>query len=300
MNLRWLVLFAAVAEANSFTRAAVKLNVAQPWMSAQIRQLEELIGVQLFERTKSGIKITDAGRELLPFAQKVAAGVDNFKERARALGEGRSHLLRLGSQISLFELSQIRQLNLSFQKKYPSCSVETKRNAPQELFDMLKHGVIDCVICYKPLEADLDSFEFLTLSTVQPYLLGTGSKPTPLKKLAGKTLTLPRIELTPDYHEAIHAALNALNIDIEIAPEAGIPAIKHHVRKGFGTVLMLTGTAADFADDTDLWADECDLPQTEIVLARFKKKEPPRAARQFWNLAKQSLTQEDAIIGLQA
>ena len=300
MNIRWLVLFAAVAEANSFTRAAVKLNVAQPWMSAQIRQLEELIGVQLFERTKSGIKITEAGKELLPFAQKVAAGVDNFKERARALGEGRSHLIRLGSQVSLFELSQVRQLNLSFQKKYPNCSVETKRNEPQELFEMLKHGVIDCAICFLPRDADTDNFAFLPLATVQPYLLGCGSRPAGLPKLNGKSLTLPRIELPADYKEALYAALAKLSIDIDIAPEAGIPALKHHVRKGFGTVLMLTGVATDFANEKDLWAKPCDLPQTQIVLARFTKKEPPRAARQFWKLAEQSLTQDAAIIGMQA
>ena len=51
MNIRWLVLFSAVAEEGSFTRAANRLNVAQPWVSAQIRKLEFELGVDLLERT---------------------------------------------------------------------------------------------------------------------------------------------------------------------------------------------------------------------------------------------------------
>lgn len=289
MNLRWLVLFAAVAEANSFTQAAVKLNVAQPWVSAQIRQLEELIGVKLFERTKSGIEITDAGRELLPYAQKVAEGAENFKNRARTLGEDRSHLIRIGSQISSIELPKVRQLNLLFQKRYPNYAIETTRRHLSDLYDMLEYNIVDCAICFMPPESELDRFEYLSLTSINPYLLGQRGASLSLDQLADQTITLPPIELASHYKKVLYTQMKAQDIDIRIAPEAGISAIKHFVRKGFGTALMLTGSPSDFNEDKELIAAECDLPETQLILARLKTKELGRAARLYWNLAEQSL-----------
>ena len=71
IELRHLRYFLAVAETAHFTRAAVKLNVTQPTLSHQIRELEGQLSLQLFDRIGRGVKLTAAGETLLPHARKV-------------------------------------------------------------------------------------------------------------------------------------------------------------------------------------------------------------------------------------
>ena len=87
MDLRSLNTFIQVAELNSFTRAGEKLGYSQPTISLQIKQLEQELGVQLFERIGHTVTLTDSGREALTYAQRIChmseemiLGTSNIKE----------------------------------------------------------------------------------------------------------------------------------------------------------------------------------------------------------------------------
>jgi len=80
MELRLLRTFRAVAEELNFTRAAEKLYLAQSSVSAQVRSLEEDLGVRLFDRIGRGIALTDAGEKLLEYARRL----DDLAEEMRA------------------------------------------------------------------------------------------------------------------------------------------------------------------------------------------------------------------------
>ena len=71
LNSRPLELFLAVAEALSFRQAAEMLHLSQPPLSRAIRELEELLGTRLFDRSTQGVSLTDAGRKLMPYARSV-------------------------------------------------------------------------------------------------------------------------------------------------------------------------------------------------------------------------------------
>lgn len=88
MELRHLRSFSAVAELLNFSRAAEKLHVAQPALSRQVQALEGELGVQLFERSRMGVRLTDAGRTFYPHACKVLAEVDIGVAAVREVDDG--------------------------------------------------------------------------------------------------------------------------------------------------------------------------------------------------------------------
>lgn len=96
MELRHLRYFVGVAELGSISRAAEKLFIAQPALSAQIRQLEEEIGASLFVRLPRGVRLTDAGETFLIDAKAILARTQQATVRARERQSGRRSTLRLG------------------------------------------------------------------------------------------------------------------------------------------------------------------------------------------------------------
>src|ERR687893_790847 len=95
MDLRQLRYFIAVAEERSVTRAATRLHLTQPPLSAQLARLEHELGVELFVRHRRGVDLTEAGRHLVEHARRVLADVDAAAESVRRTGQGRSGRLTL-------------------------------------------------------------------------------------------------------------------------------------------------------------------------------------------------------------
>lgn len=87
MELRHLRYFVAVAEERNFTRAAARLHIAQPPLSRQIQQLEENLGVQLFERDARPLKLTDAGRFFHSHAVQLLAQMSELESMTRRVGK---------------------------------------------------------------------------------------------------------------------------------------------------------------------------------------------------------------------
>src|SRR6201999_4453052 len=79
MELRQLEYFVAVAEEANFTRAAQRIHVAQPAVSAQIRRLERELGQPLLDRSRRAVRLTAAGEAALPFARAALAAVADVR-----------------------------------------------------------------------------------------------------------------------------------------------------------------------------------------------------------------------------
>ncbi|WP_327370867.1 LysR family transcriptional regulator [Streptomyces sp. NBC_01217] len=96
MELRHLSAFLAVAEELHFGRAAKRLQMAQPPLSQQIRQLEKELGVQLFERSTRSVRLTSAGESFLQPVRTVLDGLDTAVRAARAAGRGEYGRVTIG------------------------------------------------------------------------------------------------------------------------------------------------------------------------------------------------------------
>ena len=84
-DLRHLRAFVEVARHGNFTRAAEGLHICQPALTVQIKQLEQSLGVKLFDRDRRHVALTQAGRELLPSVERVLADVEDIETNSRGL-----------------------------------------------------------------------------------------------------------------------------------------------------------------------------------------------------------------------
>lgn len=143
MDLRGLQIFIEVAELNSFTRAGERLGYSQPTVSFQIRQLEEELGVPLFDRIGRTVSLTDAGREALEYAQRIW----NLS-REMSLGTRQdtqiSGLIRIGMADSLCYPLIARDFS-RFRQQYPMLTLQILDAGTEELFRMLDHNEVDLI-----------------------------------------------------------------------------------------------------------------------------------------------------------
>ncbi|WP_202807115.1 LysR family transcriptional regulator [Sphingobium sp. DC-2] len=95
MEFRQLRYFLAVAEELHFGRAATRLDMAQPPLSRQIASLEESLGVQLFDRSRSQIRLTQAGVVLQDHARQILDRMDTAQRETRLVGAGGAGRLRI-------------------------------------------------------------------------------------------------------------------------------------------------------------------------------------------------------------
>ena len=94
MELHQLEYFVAVTEEGGFTRAAVRLRIAQPGVSAQIRKLERELGQELLDRSARTVRLTAAGEAVLPYARAALSAVESVREAVAELtGLTRGHVV---------------------------------------------------------------------------------------------------------------------------------------------------------------------------------------------------------------
>ncbi|MBU1358454.1 MAG: LysR family transcriptional regulator [Gammaproteobacteria bacterium] len=148
MELRHLRYFLAVAEARHFGRAAARLNIAQPPLSVQIRDLENELGTALFQRTARGVTLSDAGAAFLPHAEAVLAASRQAVSVARDAAAGRGGRLVIGF-IPTLAYTLLPHLLPSYREAYPGVAISLREVLVTDKEDALLSGSIDVGI-YRP------------------------------------------------------------------------------------------------------------------------------------------------------
>ena len=174
MNISWLTLrdlqyLVAVADQGHFGKAAAACNVSQPTLSAQIRKIEEVLGVQLFERSNRSVAITPPGQAVVNQARLVLEEAEKIPELTRSAGQPLSGSFRLGV-IATVGPYLMPHLLAPLRKAYPRVELFLREGLTEELLNELKSGRLDALIAS-------DTFEDPTLRVVplyfEPFVLAT-------------------------------------------------------------------------------------------------------------------------------
>jgi DNA-binding transcriptional LysR family regulator len=188
MELRHLRYFVAVAEEENVTRAAERLHVSQPPLSRQIRDLEEELGVQLFERSAKAVRLTDAGRVFLNEARSVLDRVDEATRAVKAISSGASGELHVGYAPSLAVDILPRALR-QFQSEMPGVRVMLHDLSTEEMLTGLRENKIAVALMVQQPAQNLRALHSVQL---QRYRVSVAVSPIhPLARL--KDLSLEQI-----------------------------------------------------------------------------------------------------------
>lgn len=143
MELKNLDTFIQVAELSSFTKAADKLGYSQSTVSFQIKQLENELGVQLFERINHTVSLTERGKEILMYAHQISKLTRDMEKTATSNQEISGHI-RIAMADSL--CSWLMKENFhTFHKDYPGITLKIIAASTEEMFRLLNQNEVDLV-----------------------------------------------------------------------------------------------------------------------------------------------------------
>jgi DNA-binding transcriptional LysR family regulator len=142
MDFRQLTYFLGVAEELHFSRAAEKLFIVQPALSRQIQQLEEELGVLLFERDKRNVKLTAAGAYFRDEVSRLQHQLTYIMEQTRRIHSGMVGKIRMGHPGSALYSILPETLAMMYQR-FPDVNVQLTEIAEAELLEALKNYDID-------------------------------------------------------------------------------------------------------------------------------------------------------------
>jgi DNA-binding transcriptional LysR family regulator len=244
MELRHLRYFVAVAEHASVRGASEQLHVTQPAISRQIQDLEETLGVALFERTPRGLKLTLAGDAYLREARGILQQVESAARVAQRIAAGVSGHVRMGFVENAVWGGLVPNALQAFQQTAPQVGIElTPMNTPEQLA-AIDAGQLDGGFIYH-FGALPEQFASLSLLENGVVLAAPASwsfgrrKTVRAAQLAGKPfITFPR-HVYPAYYDRLIGACERAGLTLDVVQEVSTEAaILSLVSAGVGAAIV--------------------------------------------------------------
>lgn len=239
MELRHLHYFITVAEELHFGRAAKRLNISQPPLSQQVRQLEKELGVTLFARSSRRVALTSEGEAYLVDARDILARVEGATRRVQAVARGEEGLLRVGF-MGYALMTGYPQAIREFRQRYPLVRLDLWEFSTAHQLRMIAADELDVglISCLHGIPMKLESLFFkkepfmLCLPEGHPLTL---LDEVPLARLAGVPLILFPRKAHPNLYDALIASFQAVGVVPDVVQSvARIETGKALVAAGLG------------------------------------------------------------------
>ena len=284
MDLQRLQTFRTVATLMNFNQASEVLHCSQSTVSAQIKTLENEIGILLFKRIGKAVQLTEAGAKMLTYADKLLA----IKEEALADVTGRntaSGLLtvRMPQTMATHYLPRIL---CAYQPRFPGMRLDITSCALHSLEHELRIGTVDLAFLFadsigaKNLESELLRIEPLAIVTHPGHPLAARTS-VDFKDLEGQVLLLPKSDC--GYRMVFEQALAAERVTpTTIIEMNSIEAIKQTIMAGIGVTIIPECAICSEVEEGKMarvcWVDAL---ETGLLMIRYKDKWRPPALEAF-------------------
>jgi DNA-binding transcriptional LysR family regulator len=223
LELRHLRYFVAVAEELNFSRAAERLHMAQPPLSAAIRQLEQDLGTELLHRTTREVRLTEAGTAFLKGARRTLVELDRARSDAQRAGAGELGSLRVAFSWSA-RFETLPAIGRSFRASRPDVSLLTEEMWNARMLPALRSATIDVAVSLCPEIAG--EFSYLAIRTEPVIALLSGAHPLAgadaiaLRALAGERFLLFPRELAPRLYDFMTGSCRRAGFEPDIRGES--------------------------------------------------------------------------------
>ena len=245
-SLRQLEGLVAIADHGSFRRAATALGISQPALSAQIQQVEALLGVQVFERDRRAVLVTPAGEDVIGRARGALSAIDEVAEAARRRAEPLVGPLRLGV-IPTIAPYWLPALLPAVRAKFPRLELILREDQTARLLGQLAAGQLDVALLALPVPGDLTTAPIAREAFVLAALR-TAPIMKKRSKLVESDLDGERVLLLEDGHclrdQALAVCERGGAIESMEVRATSLPTLEQMVAGGLGVTLLPEAAAA--------------------------------------------------------
>lgn len=301
VELRQLRYFVAVAEERSVTRAAVRLHITQPPLSAQLARLEHEVGVPLLGRHNRGVELTEAGEELLVHARRLLAGVDAATDAVRRVGQGRTGRLGLAF-VAASAWSVLPPLLAQLRADLPDVTVDLVQAGPDEVVEHVRAGRCDLGLVHllpqPPVDRDLDvavvDREPLVAVLPRAHPMASGER-VDLASLAAETFLAPTRTPRGALHPHLVAACRLAGFEPDVREVGLAQTVVAFVGAGLGVSVLPASAGSVCGEGAVAVPLRLNAPVVETALVRRRGSAPSPVTRRFLRLAMS--TPEPDVLG---
>jgi DNA-binding transcriptional LysR family regulator len=224
VELRHLRYFATVGDLLNFTKAAQKLRVAQPALSRQIHDLEDELGVQLFDRSQRTVKLTEAGSAFLTEAKAVLDRAEEAVKVARGVARGERGEIHVGYAPSL-TVELLPSALHSFHNVAPGVHVKLHDLSSEEMMRGVREGKLHLSLVAQPEAETLNGLKYEPLQSY-PICVGmppnhrlARTKEVKLEQITSESLVGYSRAEYPEYHAMLQGLFAATGAKPHVVEE---------------------------------------------------------------------------------
>ncbi|SFM18948.1 LysR family transcriptional regulator [Pelosinus propionicus] len=210
MDIREMKYFYAIAEEGNISNASKRLNIAQPALSRQMKQLEDKLGVQLFERGSRRIKLTEAGLLMRERVEQILDLVEGTMNEITELHSGAAGTISIGT-VTTSGAILLPNLIDQFHKLYPNVTFQLWEGDGFRILELLDKGIIEVGIIRAPFDSAI--YESITLPD-EPLVIA-------MKRDSGSGEDSENIRLSELNHQPLIIPIRWKSMFVEWCAKAG-------------------------------------------------------------------------------